>query len=169
MKNYYEVIGVSANATKEQIKKAYHKKLKQYHPDVFTGDKEICQQITEELNKAYQVLRDDEQRKVLDTEYGNYKYKEPKKDKDDDNKKDNKSKLSFNNLLAKIKSTSVKENKEPSKVSTEVEGDFSSAEVDSGVDQENKPTKTKDLVILNAFIYGFVALMIVLIIIFFIV
>ena len=63
----------------------------------------------------------------------------------------------------------AKENKEPSKVSSEVEGDFSSAEVDSGVDQENKPTKTKDLVILNAFIYGFVALMLILIIIFFIV
>lgn len=62
MKNYYTVLGVSEQSSQEEIKKAYRRLAKKYHPDTNPDGKEIF----EEIGKAYQVLGDEEKRKQYD-------------------------------------------------------------------------------------------------------
>jgi molecular chaperone DnaJ len=64
-RDYYEVLGVSKDATAEEIKKAYRKATKENHPDLHPGDKE-CEERFKEANEAYEVLSDDEKRKKYD-------------------------------------------------------------------------------------------------------
>lgn len=66
-KDYYEVLGISKTATKEEIKKAYRSLAKKYHPDV---NKEAnAEQKFKEVNEAYEVLSDDQKRQMYD-QYG---------------------------------------------------------------------------------------------------
>ena len=64
-KDYYKILGVSRNATKEEIKKAYKKLAKLYHPDLHKGDKEKEEKF-KEINEAYRVLSDDKLRANYD-------------------------------------------------------------------------------------------------------
>ncbi len=64
-KDYYETLGVEKKATKEEIKKAFHKLAHQYHPDKKGGNEAKFK----EVNEAYQVLSDDTKRSEYDT-YG---------------------------------------------------------------------------------------------------
>lgn len=64
-KNYYEVLGVDKKATKEDIKKAFHKLAHKYHPDKGTGDAEKFKEVSE----AYSILSDDKKRAEYDS-YG---------------------------------------------------------------------------------------------------
>ena len=64
-RDYYEVLGVDKNASEDDIKKAYRKLAKQYHPDLHPNDKE-CEEKFKELNEAAQVLGDPEKRKKYD-------------------------------------------------------------------------------------------------------
>jgi len=64
-RDYYEVLGVDRNATDEDIKKAYRKLAKKYHPDVNPGDKEAEAKF-KEINEAYQILSDPEKREKYD-------------------------------------------------------------------------------------------------------
>jgi len=64
-RDYYEVLGVSKNATAEEIKKAYRKKAIQYHPDKNPGDKEAEEKF-KEAAEAYDVLSDADKRARYD-------------------------------------------------------------------------------------------------------
>ncbi len=66
-KNYYEILGVSRNATQEEIKSAYRKLAKQYHPDLHPGDQAVADKF-KEVNEANAVLSDEEKRKQYDYE-----------------------------------------------------------------------------------------------------
>lgn len=68
MKDYYEILGVPRNATQEEIKKAYRKLVRQYHPDLNKNDPEAEKKF-KEINEAYEVLSDPEKRAKYD-KYG---------------------------------------------------------------------------------------------------
>jgi molecular chaperone DnaJ len=62
--NYYATLGVSTNATKEEIKARFRRLVKEYHPDKTKDEKTAG--ILAEITKAYETLSDDEKRKVYD-------------------------------------------------------------------------------------------------------
>jgi DnaJ-class molecular chaperone len=69
-KDYYKILGVDKSAPEKDIKKAYRKLARQYHPDVNPGDKGIESRF-KEINEAYEVLGDKEKRAQYD-QFGPY-------------------------------------------------------------------------------------------------
>lgn len=67
--NYYEVLGVSRNASAEEIKKAYRDLAKKYHPDMNPNIDETLQQA---INEAYENLKTDAKRRKFDRELAEY-------------------------------------------------------------------------------------------------
>ncbi len=65
MKDFYQLLGVARNASGDEIKKAYRRLAKMYHPDVTKGDKSSEEKF-KEISEAYNVLSDAEQRKKYD-------------------------------------------------------------------------------------------------------
>lgn len=72
-KNYYEILGVQKTATADELKSAYRKLAKKYHPDVYASasdaEKKDAETKFKEINHAYEVLSDEQKRAAYDT-YG---------------------------------------------------------------------------------------------------
>lgn len=64
-RDYYQVLGVAEKATADEIKKAYRKLAKQYHPDANQGDPSAAERF-KEVGEAYSVLSDEEKRRKYD-------------------------------------------------------------------------------------------------------
>ncbi|HHW70858.1 MAG TPA: J domain-containing protein [Clostridiales bacterium] len=74
-KDYYKILGVSRDATQDDIKRAYRKLAKKYHPDLNPNDKEAEKRF-KEINEAYQVLGDEEKRKKYDAFGNNFNFRD---------------------------------------------------------------------------------------------
>ena len=57
LRNYYAILGVSRDATAEEIKKSFRKLARQYHPDVNPGDK-TAEEKFKGINEAFDILSD---------------------------------------------------------------------------------------------------------------
>lgn len=64
-KDYYKILGVSPNASTEEIKKAFRRLARQYHPDMNPNDPQAEERF-KEINEAYEVLSDPEKRRKYD-------------------------------------------------------------------------------------------------------
>ena len=64
-RDYYEVLGVSKTATQDELKKAYRKLARKYHPDLNKDNEEAAEKF-KECNEAYSVLSDDQKRAQYD-------------------------------------------------------------------------------------------------------
>lgn len=63
---YYDILGIPFDATSEQIKKAYREQIRFFHPDIFDGSEDVARIKTQQLNEAYEVLKDFESRRSYD-------------------------------------------------------------------------------------------------------
>ena len=70
-KDYYKIMGVSRNASQDEIKKAYRKLARKYHPDV--SESPDAEQLFKDLGEAYAVLKDPEKRAAYDELGNNWK------------------------------------------------------------------------------------------------
>jgi len=74
-KDYYRVLGINRNATEREVKQAYRKLARQYHPDVNPGDKSTEEKF-KQINEAYEVLSDKDKRQKYDKYGDQWQYAE---------------------------------------------------------------------------------------------
>lgn len=68
-RDYYNVLGVPKGASKEDVKRAYRRLAREHHPDVSKDDRKAAEERFKEISEAYEVLMDDEKRRLYDV-YG---------------------------------------------------------------------------------------------------
>ena len=73
-KDYYQVLGVSRTASQDEIAKAYKKLARKHHPDLNQDNKEAAEEKFKEINEAYEVLRDEEKRRMYDQLGSNWQH-----------------------------------------------------------------------------------------------
>ena len=73
--DYYKILGIEKNATQEEIKKAYRKLARKYHPDLNPNDKDAKKNF-QQINEANEVLSDPEKRKKFDQYGADWKHAE---------------------------------------------------------------------------------------------
>jgi len=73
--DYYQALGVSRDATPDEIKKAYRKLAMKYHPDKAKGDKKQAEEKFKQISEAYAVLSNPEKKKEFD-EFGSQAFKQ---------------------------------------------------------------------------------------------
>lgn len=71
-RDYYDILGVSRDATAEQIRKAFRTLARKHHPDANKGDKSSTEKF-KEISEAYEVLKDEKKRKMYDQLGPNWK------------------------------------------------------------------------------------------------
>ena len=64
--DYYDILGISKNASADEIKKAYRKQALEWHPDRHKDDKEAAEKRFKEINEAYQILSDPSKKSAYD-------------------------------------------------------------------------------------------------------
>jgi len=103
--NYYELFEVHLKASQEDIKQAYRKKLKQWHPDKNIGRIKEAEEITKVLNNAYSILSDADKRKKYDRMLRFTKKRNIRQDINDDvfREKVNKVSPSFKQFFKNVK------------------------------------------------------------------
>jgi len=92
--NLYEILDIDRYATKQEIRKAYHKLIFRYHPDRNQSNDKFYEDYVKRINLAYEILYDDEKRKEYD---------------ELNNTNENEFNYFFNNLLDKIKLTTIED------------------------------------------------------------
>ena len=65
-KDYYETLGVAKSATQDEIKKAFRSLARKYHPDTNPDNKEAAEEKFKEISEAYEVLSDENKRRMYD-------------------------------------------------------------------------------------------------------
>ena len=73
--DYYQILGVSREATADDIKKAYRKLAMKYHPDKAKGDKKQAEEKFKQISEAYAVLSNPEKKKEYD-EFGSQAFRQ---------------------------------------------------------------------------------------------
>jgi len=68
-RDYYEVLGIDKNASEDEIKRAFRRMAKKYHPDANPDNKQEAEEKFKEINEAYEVLSDPQKKQMYDT-YG---------------------------------------------------------------------------------------------------
>lgn len=69
MTNYYDILKIKSNASQNEIKRAYRKLAKKYHPDNYKGTEEEAEEFMSRINEAYDTLVDEKKRKLYDAEF----------------------------------------------------------------------------------------------------
>ncbi len=72
MKDYYTILGVPREASIREIKRAYKKLVKKWHPDLHSQDP-ACRAKIQEINEAYEILSDPDKRRAYDQQRENGK------------------------------------------------------------------------------------------------
>lgn len=76
-KNYYKILGVSEKSAEQEIKTAYHKLARKWHPDIAGNSPEVVSKF-KEINEAYEILSDEKKRAEYDTVNRFYNYSSTK-------------------------------------------------------------------------------------------